>query len=234
MGIAAKLRAAGARLKLLIRSHTRKTIAYLRALRFWFWESRVFWLAILGTVGVPVAVLVWWPHEHIIRYAGLGLQLAGIGTVWWGIREARKLFEHPTFWMQAREWFRRRPRYRGRVTGIAGSSLSVSTASGRLSVWSDVGPAATLEQRISALEKNLIGVRDDLTRFQNKTENDIRKQDEAIKKEQQARENADQEIREKLKATETGGLHISAMGALWLLVGVTMGTIPAELARGFS
>ena len=36
-----------------------------------------------------------------------------------------------------------------------------------------------------------------------------------------------------LKGAETGGLHVSAMGAFWLLAGVTMGTIPDDLARWF-
>ncbi len=98
--------------------------------------------------------------------------------------------------------------------------------SGRASVWSGVGSDATLEQRIEALEKNLVRVRDDLSRLQNKTEEDIRHQKQALTQEQQERERADKEIRDKLRATETGGLHISAMGALWLLAGVIMGTIP--------
>jgi len=221
------------RLKFSVRDHTRKTLSYLRAHRAWLWESRFFWLTVLGAVGVPVAVLVWWPYEHIIRYAGLGLQVAGILTVWWGIRETRKLFEHPTFWMQAGEWFRRRPRYGGRVVAGEGSAAAAAGAFGRTTVWSHASSGATLEQRLEVLEKNLQSVRDDLSGFQTKTEEDIRRHDQAIREEQQARDSADQEIRKKLKSTETGGLHISAMGAIWLLVGVIMGTIPAELARWF-
>jgi hypothetical protein len=221
-----------AKLKSLVRAHARKTIFFLRRTAA-LWESRLFGLTILGSVGVPVVALIEWPYEHIVRYPGLGLQLAGIGTVWWGIRETRKLFEHPSFWTQAGAWFHRRPRYGGRVVGLAGSGAAAATASARLSVWRGARRDATLEQRIEALEHNLIQVRDDAIWFQNKTENDIRRQDQAIKEEQQTRDSADQEIRQKLKAAETGGLHISAMGAMWLLVGVTMSTIPAELARCF-
>jgi hypothetical protein len=231
--IFAMLLAATARLDSAVRDHTRKTISYLRDNRVWLWESRFFWLTVMGAAGFPAAVLAWWPYEQVIRSAGLGLQLAGIGTVWWGIQETRNLFDHPTFLMQARAWLRRRPKYGGRSVAVGLSTGAVAISSGRAAVWSHASADATLEQRIGMLEKNLLRVRDDLGGFQTKTEEDIRRQEQAMKQEQQARESADQEIREKLKATETGGLYISAMGALWLLVGVTMGTIPAELSGVF-
>jgi hypothetical protein len=159
----------------------------------------------LVALGVPFAVLLWWPHEHIIRYAGLGLQLAGIGSIWWEIRETRKLFEHPTFWMQAREWFRRRPKYGGRVIAAGGSVAAAATVSARATVWSHAGADATLEKRVETLEKNLRRVRDDLSSFEKKTEDGILRQYQAIKQEQQARHRSDQELREKMKTTETGG-----------------------------
>jgi len=210
--------------------HMRKTISWLRRLSAWLlWEIRFFWVTIL-VLGVAVVVVVWWPRENIIRYAGLGLQLMGILTVWWGIRETRKLFDHPTFWMQARRWFGRFPKYGGRVIGLVGSAVATVNASARASVWKGAGASATLEKRVGVLEENLTRVRDDLAGFRKITEDDIRKQDKAIKHEEQARHTAVHEISEKLKVTETGGLHISAMGALWLLAGVTMGTIPTEIA----
>jgi len=177
--------------------------------------------------------LIWWPQEDVIRYAGLGLQLAGIGTVWWGIRETRKLFDHPSFLKQVAHWWGERPRYGGRVIAVGMSATAAAVGSARGFAWNVTGSAATLDQRIEALEKNLERVRDDLSGFQKKTEDDVRKQEHAIKQEQQARRRADQEIQEKLKATETGGLHISAMGAVWLLAGVAMGTIPDDLASWF-
>jgi len=52
-----------------------------------------------------------------------------------------------------------------------------------------------------------------------------------LKQEERNRAREDQSIREKLEATETGGLHISVMGALWLFVGVTLSTGASEIAR---
>jgi hypothetical protein len=61
----------------------------------------------------------------------------------------------------------------------------------------------------------------------------FRKQTDALKQEQQIRSDEDQHIRAKMELTNTGGLHISAMGALWLAIGVIMSSIPSELAVWF-
>ena len=52
-----------------------------------------------------------------------------------------------------------------------------------------------------------------------------------MKREEQARAAEDQVIRHKLETTETGGIHVTAMGALWLFVGVTLSTASPEIAK---
>jgi len=46
-----------------------------------------------------------------------------------------------------------------------------------------------------------------------------------------ARAKEDQAIREKLAAAQTGGLNISAMGVLWLFVGITLSTASPEITK---
>jgi hypothetical protein len=82
---------------------------------------------------------------------------------------------------------------------------------------------------MDALEKNLKRIMDDLVIFQENTFDEFAKRDDAIKQEQQTRAAADHDIRELLTATETGGLNISMVGAILLLLGVAMSTVPAEL-----
>jgi hypothetical protein len=185
-------------------------------------------------VGLPVTASFWWPDENMIRRAGLVLQVLGICTVVWGIGKTRKLFGHPSFWRQARQrfhqWLHDRPKYRrNAVVGVATGSLAVAGARARASVWSNAGPDATPEQRMDALEKNLKRIMDNLAEFQENTFNEFAKRDDAIKQEQQTRAASDHDVRELLTVTETGGLNISMVGAILLLLGVAMSTIPAEL-----
>ena len=52
----------------------------------------------------------------------------------------------------------------------------------------------------------------------------FRTQSKALEEEKQNRSREDQLLNAKLEATETGGLHISAMSALWLFIGVSLNT----------
>ena len=101
----------------------------------------------------------------------------------------------------------------------------------RLDLWRNPGTDATIEERVKVLEDNLQDVNQRLCSIQSEIDQRFHIKDVNLKHEQDTRSKADQEIREKLEATETGGLHISAMGVLWLSVGVIMGTIPTELSR---
>jgi len=208
-------------------------LLWLRAL--WFWgvvERRHLWLTVL-VVAVAIAfVLRKGITETEIRITGLVLQVLGIGTVAWGIHETRALFGHPGILTVAREWLRRFPVYGGRV--VSGNASIISgggTVHGRGYASDNAGPDATIEARVEALEKNVKRVNERINQTQSEMDGKFRSQAEALGQEQQTRSKEDHKILAKLEATETGGLHISAMGALWLLVGVTFSTVAPELAK---
>lgn len=225
------MRAALRRMRNKLCLHVRDRIRFIQAYLAWLWQPSYVWLTLLGGAVVPLAVLIWWPDATVIRYAGLGLQLLGIGTVWWGIRETRKLFEHPGFWAQAGAWLRRRPPYSKRVYGEGVGATAVMTGGARGQVWSNAKLDASVEDRLGVLEKNLERVREGLEQMRSTIDSKSNELDAAITKEKLAREGADREFQETLRAAKTGGLHITAMGAWWLLVGVTMGTIPNDIAN---
>ena len=60
---------------------------------------------------------------------------------------------------------------------------------------------------------------------------EFRKAADALRDEQQTRQTEDQAILKKLEATGTGGVHISAIGASWLFVGVVLSTAGIEIAE---
>jgi hypothetical protein len=240
--IAAKFRAAAASSKLRARNRARKIFQVIKLLilwpkKFWIWAWKNFHVIIIFflVVAPPLTASLCWPDEDIIRRGGLWLQLAGIGTVWWGIEETRKLFGHPPFWQQARQrlrdgWHTFPPLRRGVIVGVGTVGATASSGRGRGFSWDDAPPDATVEQRLEAMEKNITRVRDNLATFADMTEDKFTKQTEALKQEQADRAKINHEIRNLLTTTETGGLHITMIGAFFLFLGVTMSTVPAELA----
>jgi hypothetical protein len=80
------------------------------------------------------------------------------------------------------------------------------------------------------LEKNIQHLNKRIDETQTEMDQSFRAQSGALEEERQERSREDRLLSAKLEATETGGLHISAMGALWLFIGVTLSTASVELS----
>ncbi|MGD0233387.1 MAG: hypothetical protein ABSC55_02500 [Syntrophorhabdales bacterium] len=203
----------------------------LKTLWPWLVEARYAWLS-LAVISLALVVSLR-PHttEPVIRLTGLALQLVGIGTVMWGISETRALFGHPSFASKARAWLVRFPLLRRNVVLTVGS-LTTSAALGKARLYGTQGPGVnpTIESRLDALEKNVTSIHERISQTQKEMDEEFEKTTGALMREEQLRQAEDNAIREKLEATGTGGVHISAIGASWLFVGVILSTAAPEIA----
>jgi len=87
------------------------------------------------------------------------------------------------------------------------------------------------QARIEALEKNIKHVQGRISSLETDLDEQGQELRESLEAERRTRANETERLRARLEATETGGLHLSAIGAAWLLVGVTLSTAAPELAR---
>jgi hypothetical protein len=206
---------------------------WLRAMLRWLGEARYFWTGVAVVAAAALFLFRVGATEPWLRMTGLALQLLGIATVGWGIRQTRILFGRPDFLALARQWLRRFPFYGTRVVS---ASLGVTSAGSRVSVRGQVTATvadASVKARLDALERNMDYANERISQTQAELDQAIRAHAEAVEQERQARAKEDKELRNMLESTETGGLHISAVGAVWLFVGVTLSTAAPELARWF-
>jgi hypothetical protein len=195
-------------------------------------EAKQFWCAISVIIGAFTVVLKYGRSESSIRIIGMVLQLLGILTVAWGIHQTRALFGHPSILTLSRQWLSRFPRYgASRKLIIADMTLPLMIGRARGHSWAHAGPDATLEARVEVLEKNLNDANQRINQAFEEMDQQFIKHSGTLETEQQIRAREDQNILSKLETTETGGLYISAMGALWLFVGVTLSTVSTELAK---
>jgi hypothetical protein len=93
------------------------------------------------------------------------------------------------------------------------------------------GPNPTIETRLEALEKNIEAVQGRITSTQRAIDEQGHKSSEELAAEVNSRQAEDARTRGMLESTATGGVHISAMGATWLFVGVVLSTAAPELAE---
>jgi tetrahydromethanopterin S-methyltransferase subunit F len=207
-------------------------LSWFKRLAHWIAKARLLGLAIGVVVAAALVALRPGTTEPLVRWTGLVLQLLGIATVIIGIEQTRRLFNHPSLLSLAEAWFRQFPPFKRKiVVGAAAASLGIAGMKARGYVTSNPPPNANLEERVASLERNVGHLNkriDDAFQELNKTESE---QKAALEREKQERVAEDTKIASKLETSGTGGLHISAIGALWLLIGVTLGTGSVEIAR---
>lgn len=211
------------------RTRTARLVPWTRALGRWLWEARLAWLAVATLLGAALAV-GGNPTEARILLTGLVLQILGIGTVAWGIRTTRRLFGRPGMVALVRTWLANFPRYGGRTIAVGATMTATSSVRGRAFVTTTAADES-VEARLDALEKNMGHVNDRINGIQAEIDQKADEHRRAFEEERQARSKEAGELRERLEATETGGLHVSAVGAVWLTVGVALSTAAPELAR---
>ena len=196
----------------------------------WLGEVYLAWM-LLATLAIALLFGFWPPpSEHSVRVSGWVLELCGLFTVAWGLRETRRQFGRPGIGFLVRAWWSRRPRLGGKVvTASATASLGAMSAAGRAYGWRNVTANATVEERVSALEANVKDVNDRVNTALRELDQEVRTRGEAVKTERSERQHAIQQVERKMEAVETGGLSLSAVGIVWLAVGLTLSTIPVEL-----
>jgi hypothetical protein len=210
-------------------------ITRVKALLPWLAEARYVWLALLVSIAALVIALRPGTTEPFIRLTGLALQIMGIGTVAWGISETRALYGHKPLFALARGWVKRFPlRRRNIVLGAAGSASAASTVRARGHVTHGTPPNPTVNDRLDALEKNIGAMHERISATQKELDEEVSKLKIAVSDEARQREQEDKGNWKLVEMTATGGVHISAIGAVWLFVGVVLSTAGVEIASALA
>lgn len=206
-------------------------LRWFRSVVTWLAEARHALLSIaVVAIAVSVVHLAGW-SEPAIRLTGMSLQLLGVGTVAWGIAETRSLFGHASLMSAATLWIRRFPRYSPRVT-LGYQRVQLQPIKGH--AYGAAGPLPelnrTVEERLTAVGQAAEQLSGKIVGLQRKLEEHARSVEQALTQESSQRLHSIAGVLGRLETTATGGIHITAIGAVWLFVGVMFGTLSPELA----
>jgi len=90
--------------------------------------------------------------------------------------------------------------------------------------------SASIDDRIANIEKGIEILQERIKNTEQQIDREKRALEDAIKMEKRSREGADSELLKKLEVASTGGIYISAIGALWLFVGVVLSSASPEIS----
>lgn len=196
-----------------------------------FYEPRHFWLAIVPTGLALMYSLGFAKSENAIRLTGLGLQLAGILTVVWGLVATWRFFGLGDPFARALDWLARIPLRRRTIYASMNEAVEVGDAcSGRAFTSWPLDPEASVTARIEAIEKNLPLINDRISHTQQELDREVVKLRAELNEVVAAATAQVAKVDTKVTSLGTGSLHISAMGALWLFVGSILGSASSNLA----
>ena len=122
------------------------------------------------------------------------------------------------------------PRFWQQNTVISAAGTSISMESGSMRGRVAPGPQATLDQRVAMLEDSYTKLFDEVGSLGNEVK---RRSDELtgkLRAEATAREAADKEIKEQLRETAVGSIHLDVWGVLFVMLGIIAGTVSPEIA----
>ena len=129
---------------------------------------------------------------------------------------------------KAKTWLGRFPLLRRNVViGVGGVSLSTSI--GKAEAYKTrPRTEAHIDSRLNALEKNVTAIHERIKETHAEIDEGFRKRASALSV-KTITVRGGRPIREKLEATGSGGVHISAIGASWLFVGASLALHPWKL-----
>lgn len=174
--------------------------------------------------------LWWWPGEPTFRKVGLALQLLGVGTVALGIRDTRRQLKVPPYLRQFADWARGIPlpwRRRNATASISGVVAATSFAEG--AAWTSAAPGSDLATRVLVLENNIASLQASVSKSNAVMRERMEATAAEVAAEVQTRTEQVSKLDSLLKALHVGGLDISAVGLVWLAVGLVLATISVEL-----
>jgi len=192
------------------------------------------WLFVGGLIlAWVVSDLVSKTRHDAVLYTGTMLQIFGLTTVAIGLQQDRRMFDRPSFRAATLNWFRRlAAAFTGpkSITGQA-SLVGCMTMTGDLRVVLGPRPGATLDERVSTLEKNLTLLRDELDTKLQGLRRELGTVKESIEHESQERRAADEKTGREIEEVAIGGLHLEWVGLFWLFFGFIAGSFPDVIAE---
>jgi hypothetical protein len=208
---------------------------WLKRVGQWLWRGRLLCGAVSSLLLVPAAcALIIEDRELQIRYSGLAFELLGLLLVIRGIRETRTLFKKPSLRRFAAAWLRSWPSWRVAAhvrVGVGHAAVGDMTAS--LRGTAEISADATLEQKVEALRLQMKVLTDDVATVRADHERRLSAQQDELANEKRARADGDAAIRVLIDESIAGGLHLEAIGVVWLLLGIVLSTASTEVAKLF-
>jgi len=197
----------------------------------WARGNQLFWA---NAALIFATLLILWfpgPSDLRIRLWGMALQLLGAFTVWHDLAGAARDFGVTGIVKRNLAWVKRGFRNKSPVNGSAEIILGSLASSSSGTVRATLHVGASLEERVSMLERRLRQVDDAAVKAQNLINEKERLLRQKIAQLEQSLVSKVEEVNLKLKTAVVGSYPVLLFGAAWLVVGIVLSSVAPEVAK---
>lgn len=218
-----------------IGSRGREIWRYMKRLALWARTHFSAAITVVVSMLIGVSTIYYFDFsEPAVRLVGLLFQIVGLFPVAFGIREANRIFGHPTVWASAKEAWRTRPRWNGRPINLSAcATTSAFSSSVAMAQVEKVPAERSIQERLEALENNIKKVEQEAAKFKseaNQRFSNITNDINAIKRDHTAKIN---DISNKLKSLSIDGVGWAIAGLVWIALGIVLSTTSIEIHDAF-
>lgn len=206
----------------------------IRLIGFWLWEMKLVTLMILYIFLAWIGLNFFNYTEPSFRIIGLVLQILGIATVILGLNQTREQFNHKSYKSLLNDWLKRCP-IKDKPVFIEPESIGTSFSIGDvvLTTVFRLDSNETISEQLAKVEKEILSLQTQIDNASTKNKEEINKLNREINGEKNERDQAINKTLKIVESASTGGVHISLIGTIWLLIGVILSSLSPELSKFF-
>lgn len=197
----------------------------------WFFiEPKWIWFSLILTMAPLLFLYFFFSKENMIR-AGVILQWIGIFSVFLNIRKTKNEFNKPNNIGSFKKWLNNKPRFNPKPTYIKPEGISVGMSLVGVSliemaIWDEEkNTEENIRRNINILNKCI----KDIDELENKFRNEISQINTSLSNKIYEIKSSLNDLKSNIENVATGGLNLTFVSSAWILIGITMSTIPDDI-----
>lgn len=191
-------------------------------------------VAVVAALGAFCLFIWMWVSEpcgeRLVRLDGLLVQLLGFLIVAYGLLSKTKIFRNHGLFRPLSKWWGRRPRLRPKNIVIHMQGIASGTSFGAARARVTIAPNASLNTKISALEKGVDMLFNEVDRLDFQVQANAKTAETEIRNEQTQRKVEDANIQRRIDEAVVGSIHLEVSGVALFVLGIIAGTASPEIS----
>lgn len=207
---------------------SQKIKRFIKLSFLWFFiEPKLFWFSLILTISPLLFLYFIFSKDNMIR-VGVFLQWIGVFSVFFNIRETKKKFNKPNSIDNFKKWFRNKPKFNPKPAHIKPEGIFIDASVVGLSLI-DMFSWDKEKNTEENMRININRCIEDIYNLENKFKDEVGQINASLSNDISEIKSLLNSLKSDIENVATGGLNLTFVSSAWILIGVTISTIPDDI-----